>query len=91
MNNYCTVNDIDNMSDHLPLCMDIHLPVNIMYFTDSQYFVPKPKWSSANELMLSEYRHILDLSFVIYIYIYISSNELISYVYEFGSGRGKFR
>ena len=26
------------------------------------YFVPKPKWSSANELMLSEYRHILDLS-----------------------------
>ena len=57
VNNYCTVNDIDNMSDHLPLCMDIHLPVNIMHFNDSQYFVPKPKWSSANELMLSEYRH----------------------------------
>ena len=28
----------------------------------TQYFVPKPKWSSSNELMLSEYRHILDLS-----------------------------
>ena len=23
--------------------------------------IPKPKWSFANELMLSEYRHILDL------------------------------
>ena len=32
VNNYCTVNDIDTMSDHLPLCMYIHLPVNIMYF-----------------------------------------------------------
>ena len=28
----------------------------------TRYFVPKPKRSSANELMLSEYRHILDLS-----------------------------
>ena len=28
----------------------------------TRYFVPKPKWSSANELMLSEYRHIIDLS-----------------------------
>ena len=27
----------------------------------------------------------------IYIYIYISSNKLIRYVYEFGPGRGKFR
>ena len=44
----CTVNDIDNMSDHLPLCMYIYLPVNIMYFNDSQYFMPKPKSSSAN-------------------------------------------
>ena len=55
--NYCTVNDIDNISDHLHLCMYIHLPVNIMYFNDTRYFVPKSKWSSANELMLSEYRH----------------------------------
>ena len=39
VNNHCTVNDIDNMSDHLPLCMDIHLPVNIMYFNDSIFCV----------------------------------------------------
>ena len=32
VNNYCIVNNIDNMSDHLPLCMYSHLPVNIMYF-----------------------------------------------------------
>ena len=50
------------MTGHLPLCMYIHLLVDIMYFNDSRYFVPKPKWSSTNELMLSEYRHILDLS-----------------------------
>ena len=50
------------MFDHLPLCMYINLPVNIMYFSDSLYCMPKPKWSSANELMLSEYHHILDLS-----------------------------
>ena len=31
VNNYCTVNDIDNMSDHLPLGMYINLPVNIMF------------------------------------------------------------
>ena len=35
VNKYCTVNDIDIMSDHLPLCMYINLPVNIMYFNDS--------------------------------------------------------
>ena len=52
MNKYCTVNDIYNMSDHLPLCMYINLPVNIMYFSDSRYFVLNPKWSSANELIL---------------------------------------
>ena len=28
VNKYCNVNDIDNMSDHLPLCMYINLPVN---------------------------------------------------------------
>ena len=35
VNKYYTVNDIDNMSDHLPLCVYINLPVNIMYFSDS--------------------------------------------------------
>ena len=43
VNNYCTVNDIDNMSDHLPLCMYIHLPVNIMYlilFLSCRYTIP---------------------------------------------------
>ena len=55
VNNYCTVNDIDNMSDHLPLCMYINIPVNIIYFNHSRYCMPKPKWSYANDLILSEY------------------------------------
>ena len=30
VNKYCTVDDIDNVSDHLPLCMYIDLPVNCL-------------------------------------------------------------
>ena len=36
VNKYCTVDDIDNMSDHLPLCMYIDLPVNCLQFTETK-------------------------------------------------------
>ena len=40
VNKYCTVDDIDNMSDHLPLCMYIDLPVNCLQFTETKHFFP---------------------------------------------------
>ena len=49
VNKYCTVNYMDNMSDHLPLCMYINLRVNINYSSDYRYCMFKPKWSSENE------------------------------------------
>ena len=40
---------MDNMSDHLPLCMYINLRVNINYSSDYRYCMFKPKWFSENE------------------------------------------
>ena len=38
VNKYCTVDDIDNISDHLLLCMYIDLPVNCLQFTETKHF-----------------------------------------------------
>ena len=65
VNKYCTVDDIDNMSDHLPLhvhvCMYNDLPVNYLQFTETKYFLPKPKWYSADADIIQRYRKKLDM------------------------------
>ena len=40
VNKYITFNDVDNMSHHLPLCMYINLPINMMYVHDVRQFIP---------------------------------------------------
>ena len=49
------------MSDHLPLCMYIDLPVNCLQFTETKHFLPKPKWYSADSDMIQRYRKRLDM------------------------------
>ena len=43
VNKHCTIDD-ENRSDHLPLCMDISLPVDVDIVQESRQFEPKPKW-----------------------------------------------
>ena len=55
VNKYCTVNDIDNMSDHLPIVMHMSLPVNSTFYSDAWQFVTKHKWSALNKDALKPY------------------------------------
>ena len=49
VNKYCTMDDVDNMSDHLPIVMHMSLPVNSTFYSDVRQFIPKPKWSALTE------------------------------------------
>ena len=49
------------MSDHLPLCMYIDLPVNCLQFTETKHFFPKPKWYCADSDIIQRYRKRLDM------------------------------
>ena len=61
INKYTIINDVDNMSDHLPVCIHVNLPVNNMYFSDTRQFIPKPKWYSINDELLHKYKSNLDV------------------------------
>ena len=61
VNKYCTADDIDNMSDHLPLCMYIDLSINCLQFTETKHFFPKPKWYCADSDIIQRYRKRLDM------------------------------
>ena len=61
INKYTTIDDLDNMSDHLPLCLSIDLPVCDIHFNDTRHFQSKPKWNSASSNMLLDYKAQLDI------------------------------
>ena len=52
VNKLCVINDIENQSDHLPLCMSITLPVCDAESNSICQFVPKPKWFMADSEIL---------------------------------------
>ena len=60
VNKLCVRDDIENQSDHLPICISITLPVQQIHFNDARKFISKPKWFVANEDMLNRYRLELD-------------------------------
>ena len=55
VNTYCTMDVVDNMSDHLPIVMHMSLPMNSTFYSDVQQFISKPKWSALTEDALKSY------------------------------------
>ena len=62
VNKYCTMDDVDNMSDHLPVVMHNSLPVNSTFYSDVRQFIPKPKWSALTEEALKSYHDAINQS-----------------------------
>ena len=60
VNKHCTIDDVENRSDHLPLCMDISLPVGVNIVQESRQFQPKPKWHATTPAMITAYKQELD-------------------------------
>ena len=42
-NKHCIIEDVENRSDHVPLCIDITMPISLNNIDDTRHFVPKPK------------------------------------------------
>ena len=59
-NKLCVISDIENQSDHLPLCMSITLPVCDIQTNSTRQFVPKPKWFMTDAEILQRYKSELD-------------------------------
>ena len=62
VNRYSNLNNVDTMLDHLPLCVYINLPINIVYVHDVRQFIPKLKWTTVNDGMLIDHICTLDMS-----------------------------
>ena len=60
INKHSILDELENRSDHLPLCIEITLPVSLNNIDDTSYFIPKPKWHAVNYDTLSNYRLALD-------------------------------
>ena len=60
VNKFCVINDIENQSDHLTLCMSITLPVCDIESNSTRRFVSKPKLFMADAEILQRYKSELD-------------------------------
>ena len=60
INKHSILDELENRSDHLPLCIEITLPVSLNNIDDIRYFIPKRKWHAVNSDTLSNYRLALD-------------------------------
>ena len=60
INKHSTIDDVDNMSDHIPLCLQLSLPITIRHIEDTRQFEPKPKWHVVSPTMLETYKHRLN-------------------------------
>ena len=56
------MDDVDNMSDHLPIVMHMSLPVNSTFYSDVRLFIPKPKSSAITEDALKSYHEAINHS-----------------------------
>ena len=60
VNKHCIIEDIENRSDHAPLCIDITMPISLKNIVDTRHVVLKPKWHSVTPAILSNYKETLD-------------------------------
>ena len=60
VNKHCTIDDVENRSDHLPLCMDISLPVDVNIVQESRQLEPKPKCHAPTPAMITAFKQELD-------------------------------
>ena len=60
INKHCIIEDIENRSDHAPLCVDVTLPIIKSNIKDTRHFIPKPKWHAVTSTSLSHYKLTLD-------------------------------
>ena len=60
VNKLCVINDLENQSDHLPLCMSITLPVCDIESNSKRQFLLKPMWFMADAVILQRYKSELD-------------------------------
>ena len=60
INKHSTIDDVDNMSDHNPLYLQLSLPITIEHIEDTRQFEPKPKWHAVSPTMLETYKHRLN-------------------------------
>ena len=60
INKHCIIEDIENRSDHAPLCVDVTLPIIKSNIKDTRHFIPKPKWHAVTSTPLSHYKLTLD-------------------------------
>ena len=60
INKHSILDELENRSGHLPLCIEISLSVSLSNIDDTRYFIPKPKWHAVNSDTLSNYRLALD-------------------------------
>ena len=56
INKHCIIEDIENRSDHAPLCVDVTLPIIKSNIKDTRHFIPKPKWHAVTSTSLSHYK-----------------------------------
>ena len=52
INKHCIIEDIENRSDHAPLCVDVTLPIIKSNIKDTRHFIPKPKWHAVTSTSL---------------------------------------
>ena len=43
VNKHCIIEDVENRSGHVPLCIDITMPISLNNIDDTRHFVPKLK------------------------------------------------
>ena len=60
INKHCILEDLENRSDHVPLCIQLSLPIDINLLVESRQFEPKPKWHATTPTMICKYQHKLD-------------------------------
>lgn len=54
------VDDINNISDHLPVCINVNMDISKLHESEERKYIPKPKWDTATEQMKTKYRIQLD-------------------------------
>ena len=60
INKHCIIEDVENRSDHVPLYIDITMPISLNYIDDTCHFVPKPIWHFVTLVILYNYKGTFD-------------------------------
>ena len=55
MKNLCTIENVDNMSDHVPLSMLLDFSFDNLTKFKGRKFKSRPKWHSATSTMIENY------------------------------------